>query len=655
MIRRRGLIRRSVPWVLAVAVIGAAGYMLSQAMSERDLVQRASQLRIGDELTGEPPDPRSALDVLDKLLARKPRHSEALIEKARAWADLRAWDKATEVLELAADSTDDIGIKIRATDMAMNLLAIAKDFDAAFAMGDRLVALKPEKVGFALKLGQIYYRGSADSQSQAINRFVNTSNKRMKDVIIEQQIEAYVTDVWRDPDLDALIDELLPEADAVLRRDMSDKLLTARTRFLKAYDILSGYRDFGGWDPAVARAYCQSLLRAGRIYDAHIEAGMALREPKLNMNLMRDFTEVQANCSVAIEDYGTAADTYQRILDIFEQHQQYPPGVYVWWMYENRLRAGQYQWILGNVQNDMETYGKDVYMRYVHAVALAAAGRTDEARLELAEPFAAVALGGKNFQPPSLRLFPERRREVAMFCYELFDEAGDTRASQALDAVLALIPDDVEALRLRARLYLEKGNAEGAALDAFDLLTEHRRDRADFDLWMEASDALSTQRYGVSLSDRAITKVNEAERWDRSRGDADFENWDTLKATRIEIPKREPIPNQLFIQADPAFTFAIVRELTERNNVSRARQELRKLSVAYPNVQEFRYRLGRLLVREGNFESAVEEFNRLLEDLPSDTEALDLATRTYRAMGLHTKAADLINRLILEKPLEVGA
>jgi tetratricopeptide (TPR) repeat protein len=655
MSRRRGWIRRTVPWVLAFVVITATGYMLFQAMSERDLVQRASQLRIGDELTGMPPDPRSAIEVLDKLLARKPRHSEALIEKARAWADLRAWDKAVEMLDLASDSTDDVQIKIRATDMAMNLLAIAREFDDAFAMGDRLVALKPEKSAFALKLGQIYYRGSADSQAQATNRFVNPSAKRMKDVLIEEQIEAYVTDVWRTPDLDDLLDELLPEADAVLRRDIEEKLLTARTRFLSAYEILEDYRYFGGWDAAVARAYCQSLYRAGRLYDAHIEAGMALREPNLNMNLMRDFTEVQALCSVAIEDYGTAADTYARILDIFEQYQQYPPGVYVWWMYENRLRAGQYLWVLQNIDNDMQTYGKDVYMRYVNAVALAAAGRADEARLELAEPFAAVALGGKNFQPPSLRLFPKRRREVAMTCYELFDAVGDPRASQALDAVLALIPDDVEALRLRAELYLEKGNTEGAAFDAFDLLTEHRRDRGDFDLWMQASDALSEQRYGLSLSERAVTKVNESERWNRNRGDADFAIREALKNKRIDRPTFERLPDQLFVPSDPAFTFAIVRELTARNDVTRSRQELRKLSNSYPDVQEFRYRLGRLLVREGNFESAVAEFRRLLEDIPSDTEALDLATRTYRAMGLHTQAADLINLMILESPLEVGA
>ena len=51
-----------------------------------------------------------------------------------------------------------------------------------------------------------------------------------------------------------------------------------------------------------------------------------------------------------------------------------------------------------------------------------------------------------------------------------------------------------------------------------------------------------------------------------------------------------------------------------------------KIWVEFPQVQEFRYRLGRLLVREGNFESAAEEFRRLLKDLPSDTEALDLAT-----------------------------
>jgi tetratricopeptide (TPR) repeat protein len=655
MSRRRGWIRRKIPWVVAFALIGVTGYTLFQAMSERDLVRRASQLRIGDPEANQPPDPWSAIEVLDKLLDRKPRDSEALIEKSRAWAALRAWDNAVEVLDLAAESTDDLKTKIRATDMAMNLLAVARRFDDAFAMGDRLVALQPENPRNALKLGHIYYRGSANSQGLATQRFVSPASKNMKGVVIEREIEAYVTEIWRTPDLDILVDELLPEADAVLRQDIADKLLTARTRFLKAYEILGGYREFGGWDPAVARAYAQSLYRVGRLYDAHIEAGMALREPSLNMNLMRDFTEVQALCSVAIGDYGTAADTYGRILDIFDQHQQVPPGVYVWWMYENRLEAGQFLWVLQNIEEHMRVYGKDVYMRYAHAVALAAAGRLDEARLELAEPFNAVALGGKNFQPLSLRPFPERRRQVAMTCYQLFEAAGDTRASQALDAVIALNPDDVEALRLRSDRYLEKGNPEGAALDAFDLLTKRRRDRSDFDRWMAASDALSVQRYSESLEERAVTKVNESERWYRNRGDADFQISQALRNTRLPLPTFGSVPNQLFTPTDPALTFAVVSELTARNDVIRARQELRKLTVAFPQVQEFRYRLGRLLVREGNFESAIEEFRSLLVDLPSDTEALDLATRTYRAIGRDREAADLINRMILEEPLQLGA
>lgn len=655
MNRRRHWIRRGVPWLLAFTLIGVTGYKLVQAVSERDLVERASQLRTGNDEAGEPPDPVSAIEVLDKLLARKPRHSEALMEMSRAWVDLGAWNNAIEVLETAMESTSNVKTKVRATDMAMNILAIAKHFDEAFAMGDRLVALEPEKISHALKLGNIYNRGSADSQAQATKRFLAGGTKTMKDLRIEQQIEAYVTEIWREPDLDSLLDELLPEADAVLRQDIAEKLLTARTRFLKAYEILSGYRNFGGWNASVARAYTKALYRVGRLYDAHIEAGMALREPNLSLPHTRDFLEVQALCSVAIEDFGTAADSYERILDLYEQHTEWPPSVFVWWMYECRMKAGQFLWILNHIEDHKQQYGNDVFLRYVHSMALAMAGKTDEARLELSEPFNAVALGGKSFMPPSLRRFPERRREVGMTSFHLFNAIGDKRASQALDAVLALNPEDVEALRLRSGLNLRKGDADGAAQDAFDLLTLHRRDRGDFDLWVDASDALSVQRYGLSLEERAVAKVSQSERWYLRRGNADYAIRETLKNKRVAIPRFESLPDQLFVPGDPALTFAIVLELTQRNDVTRARQELRKLSVAFPQVQEFRYRLGRLLVRGGNFESAAEEFRRLLEDIPSDTEALDLATRTDRALGRHQQAADLINRMILEKPLEVGA
>ena len=106
---------------------------------------------------------------------------------------------------------------------------------------------------------------------------------------------------------------------------------------------------------------------------------------------------------------------------------------------------------------------------------------------------------------------------------------------------------------------------------------------------------------------------------------------------------------------DPALAWTIIRERIPRNQLERARNDLRQLTQAHPQVQEFRLQLGKLLVRQGLLESAVAEFAAILEDVPSDTEVIDLLTRIQFATGNSEEAAELVNRMILQDPLGVGA
>jgi tetratricopeptide (TPR) repeat protein len=588
--------------------------------------------------------------VLDERLAEAPEDYEAWIESALAWQDLRSPAKSVECFEKAADCTTDVNKKVSAKSKAMLMLTSADNYEKAVEIAQQVVEMQPDSPLRPLQLGMIHLQGSQASQRAVLERLkIDPLNKRMVDVRREKQVEEYVSDIWRDPLMEPLLDELGAN-DAVVRAEVRSGLTDARDRFRLAYHALLPYPQWGEFDASIARAYCQVLQRAGQLYDAHIEASMALREKNLPLGMVRDLLEVQANCSLAIGDDAQAADRYALILQAYlEQAPDRMPYHLAQAEYALRIKARQWDWILEHVEADSETYG-DPVLQWAKAAALAATGRRDEARLEIAEPFNAVALGTETFTPPSLRAYPDRRREIAMLAYQLFSEVGDSKAGVALDALLAQVPDDAEALRLHAELSLAADDLEGARRDAFALLTRGRRDHADYLLWMDVADRISLRRHGVSLEARARFKVAEYHRSTENRTAASVEEFKILGLT----PGQDLLPkpsDPLYIVGDPAFTLSIVDELVASGDTEKALTEMRKLLEEYPEAQELRFRLGLLLVRAGLYESALQKFEELLAKVPDDVEALDLAMRTNRALGRRQEAANLLDRMILDDPL----
>jgi tetratricopeptide (TPR) repeat protein len=650
---RRGRIRRAIPWVAAAAAVGLAVLVAWRAFAQRDLVEVAHKLRLGDVEAGVAPDPVGALAVLDDQLAEVPEDYEAWIESALAWQDLRSPLKSVECFQKAAECSDDTKQKVSAKSKAMLMLTAADDYEGAVKLCEEVIALQPDSPLRPLQLGTIHLQGSLVAQRAVLERLkIDPLNKRMLDVRREKLVEEYVSDIWREPLVEPLLDELGAN-DAVVRAEVRVGLSDARDRFRLAYQALLLYPRWGEFDASIARAYCQVLQRAGLLYDAHIEASTALREQNLPLAMVRDLLEVQANCSLAMGDVAQAADRYALILNAYiEQAPDRIPYHLGWAEYALRVKAQQWDWILSHVDADRETYD-DLVLQWAKAAALAATGRRDEARLEIAEPFNAVALGTETFTPPSLRAWPDRRREIAMLDYQLFSEIGDSRAGGALDALLAQVPDDAEALRLHAELSLAADDLEGARRDAFALLTRGRRDHADFLLWMDVADRITLRRHNVSLAARAHFKVSEYLRSTENRTEATVEEFKLLGLTKSDDLLPKPA-DPLYVVGDPAFSLAIVDELVANGDMEKALTEMRKLLEEYPEAQELRFRLGLLLVRAGLYESALQKFEELLAKVPDDVEALDLAMRTNRALGRRQEAANLLDRMILDDPLGVG-
>ncbi len=653
--RRSSWFRRLLPWVFTGALVSLAALGLLRTLGAGDPVKAAESLRKGDQGAGRKGDAVAALELLERVLADEPGHVPALFELARTWQDLRAWDNAIEALQRASDASDEIKDKVQAKTMAMSLLATADRYDEAVAVGQDIVALQPDDPVHQLRLGPVYLKGSLSAQAEVLLHFSDPSEKGMDDLHIERRVEAFVTNLWSDAVAAAFVVQLTPGADSVLRQQITERLENARRRFRLADETLAGSATYGNFEPGVARAWCQVLQRSGRLFDAHVEAGVALREPMLNLALRRDFLDLQSQCAMALDDWGQAAGKQAEIIAAYAAQAELAlPYSTLWTHYEARIRAGHWDWILEHVEADKAAWGDDPVLRWAHAAALAGKDLTAEARDQLLEPFNAVALGGRSLQSTSLRLYPERRRSIALLAHRLFIALGDNRAGQALDAMLGLDAQDAEALRLRADLALSQGRFEAAMVDAFALLVPERRDLADFQRWYDAADRLCQQRNGASLATRAARRVADSLTLQESSDEATFTAY---KALGLQKPHgRAPgVTDHFFLLNDPALTFAIVEELVALDEVARARSELRKLSDAFPQVQEFRLRLGRLLVREGQFGFATDEFRRLLESVPGDTQALDLAIRSQLALGNPQEAAAFVTRTILADPLGAGA
>lgn len=649
--RRRRLLRRAAPWLAALVIVGGVGWFAHRAslLDDDAIVARAESARLGDPLDGVPKDPTTALDILEPLLERNPRHVGALIQAARSYADLRDWSTATELLDRAAEAAETVGDRTAALRIAVNYQLQADQYDLAVETSERIAELNPNNPICVLQTGVALYRGSVKAQDD-VERMLTSPNKTGSDIETEQRIESFVTDIWGDPDVESLVDDLAPGLEGETRETLKRGLSDARSRFQRASATMAAYGDYAGFDADVSRNYVEMLLRSGRVFEASLESAIALRQDRVPVGIQRSLLETEARCFEVLGEHGHAADRYQDIVDSFGD--TWAPPRYPFALMLQRLADHDWTWILAHDKENSKTFKADVLPDYLRAAALAATGDRDGARLAIQEPFSSVSLG--SLMSPSVRGDPATRRDILMLAYELFVEVGDSNALNALDAILNDAPHDHQARRLRVAELTKRGLLEGAMEDAFALLTRDRRDQSDYRLWLETADALSQQRFGLSLAERAEKFVSDEGQLQKAAVDAAFEA-SQLRRGRDTNVRDATDRFTAFLPQEPALAHYITATRIERLDFQRARIELRQLSDAYPDVQQFRYELGRVLVREGKLDAAADAFRELLDGVPTDTESLDLAMRIEMALGRQEEAANLVNAMILRDPLGVGA
>lgn len=655
--RRHRRPRRIAATLFVLALVAWVGWTVHQTMRKADMLGLAGRLLDGNPAADVAPDPRGAIEVLTQSLSHDPDDFDVLVLRSRAWARLRAWDKASGDAERAFQVAEAANDQIRALRIRMDYLINAGDYDGAVDVGERMVEIDGQPLRRFL-LGTAYYKGSTAAQEDAL-RFFESTVTTARELEVAERVEEYVTTLIGEPDVEGLLTWMLPDSDPVLARRVRESLTDSRARYLEAFELLDDYRYHEGYDHATARAYCEIMLRSGRMFEAFLEADISLREPSLPPPMITFFEETKATVLERIGDHAGAADRYEQVIDVSMEGGRRVSPFLVSDLYENRIEAEQWAWVLDRAGDDMRRFGEHKVVLLARAKALAAAGKTSEA-LAIVEPmFATLVNGTANLLPPYLRASPRLRREVVVTAYELFAANDDRNALSALEWILAEFPDDRDARRWRIEHIVEHhGNdltrLEVAVEDAFALMRGAHRDRADFDRWLELSDRHSELRTGNAILQRASASVDQAEAWAAKVAEAQFTR--ATAGGRIEpVDEFGAAAVRLYHPDLPALSVAIALEMIEEGLLSEARNQCRRLVEQFPDVPQFRFVLARLLVREGRLEAALVEFERILRDVPSDTESLDYATRTLVALGRHEDAADLVNQMILDDPEGVGA
>lgn len=651
--RRRFKLSRLIPWIAALAIVGGVGLIVRELieLDDQAIVDNAEDVRRGDLATGRPKDPATALDILQPLLARNPDHYGALLQAAKSYADLRDWDKAIEHVELAVQSSDEARDQTSAMRAGVNYLLQADLYDEAVAMSERIVELNPDDPVFELHTGVALYKGSVFAQRAVQRRVAGGKDTSARDVMLIGKLEEYVTDIWGEPDTDALVDVLAPGAERAEREELTADLIDARARFLQASQTMAPYRHYAGFDVTVSRPYTEMLLRSGRVFEAHLESAIALRQKKIQPAVARTFLEHQAEVYATLDEFRRAADIYEQLVTETIDRQGWAPPPMLGALIEYRTEAGQWDWILAHRDEYEKLTKGDAYWRYAVSLALYATGDSEAALDALEDTFALVSLG--TLLPATLRQSPERRRKILMLAFRLLDEANDSAALTALDAILTEQPDDLEARRLRVAAMQAEGLWEGARDDAFELLRRDRRDPDDFRLWLSAADELSMRRHGRGLEERARSLVDNEASLRAGAAAAAFEEAQFRRRDDSSVDVSDRFTT--FLTNEPALAHYVLLARIDQHEFGQARIELRQMTETFPQVQQFRYNLGRALVREGKLEAAADVFREILADVPSDTEVLDLAMRVELARGRAEAAADLVNTMILRDPLGVGA
>ena len=186
------------------------------------------------------------------------------------------------------------------------------------------------------------------------------------------------------------------------------------------------------------------------------------------------------------------------------------------------------------------------------------------------------------------------------------DRGRGDDALQATEAILKKVPTNAEALVLKARILVAKGDLKGAlaAIQSADratpgsagtliVLGHINRALGDQDAAIKAyNDALKANPYATLALFELANLM--------------FERGGAKAAVQFADEAVQRAPN------DPAARLILAQALTRSGLFTRAEAELRKLEVANPKAPAVQLQIGQLYLAKGDFDGATRAFNRAL-------------------------------------------
>ncbi len=243
------------------------------------------------------------------------------------------------------------------------------------------------------------------------------------------------------------------------------------------------------------------------------------------------------------------------------------------------------------------------------------------------------------------------------------------RIQAARDVATALVgarPTDAQSFALRASVL--RGTVDGERFvvrDQWDVLQRAPRRREDWSQFESDQRALIGKnverkglvqqkvnqvlaRYATGVSERSgisphlkqfLTKFKQEHRKDRNR-------YDDLESAGAELLSD--------LSKDPFLAVEVVEELRRLGNREQSYLLLCGLSADHPSVPHLRFFLAQQDLADGRIDTAVDRLNELLEESPTDREALILLWSTLAEHGRKDDEVKLIEEQLTKDPMGSG-
>lgn len=443
---------------------------------------------------------------------------------------------------------------------------------------------------------------------------------------IEDGLRQYMLDFHTDYDLPYVESLISDSLSTELQEEVIDLIMEAKRYHRYAYDIFKEYPFKSFFNPLAALFLTNIHHQTNRYFPALFESSMAMKEaipPAQQVELL----EIRADIYEELKAYPNAADTYATLRKSNNNLRVLRK------LYFCHLQAGNYDKVVSEITPLLKNTKNDFVLRYYQAVAYLKTSRRARAISMLSrlvdEVFTGVA--------PITILRREERRECFVALHDAYREMNNyNKMLDTLNKAIQIYPDDQDFRTMRTNLFFEHfKNPGGAVHDCYFLMEHGPRNAKQYDRWFTGMDLAYQLSNDMSLTEKAQKEINRFLQLEGMIGNdpkrySELMDAATFPATLHNLPLR----------------VALYKQLLRMGRKEQGKGVLRMIVRSHPQILEFSYRLGVMYLQEGNYESALAEFKKILERDPPDIESVKKALDCCEEMKDYTGKGRIVRSLL---------